>query len=183
MGEMQDKRARLSRLIDDPEFVDNICASIVEGLSLTEVAHNYGVSFHSLMKFLRSDKLSSDKINQAVSDRNEWFVERVREEIKHIGTVDIRKLYDADGRLLNVQSWPDDVAKAVASVDVFEEFEGAGQERIHVGDVRKVKLWDKLKALEQLGKTLGMFTEKVEHSASSSLEALILAQGSKPDTK
>jgi phage terminase small subunit len=47
--------------------------------------------------------------------------------------------------------------------------------------VRKVKFWDKVKGLELLGKHLKLFTEKVEHSGSLTLEQLVLASMKKPE--
>lgn len=179
MGDYQDKRARLIRLTDEPGFMDSICNSLIEGLALTEIAHNFGVSYSGLSRWINADKGRLEAFKDATRFRNEFFAERVREELRAIGTADIRKLYDAEGRLLPVQDWPDEIAKAVASVKVFEEFEGAGQDRIKVGEVREVKKWDKLKALESLGRTIAMFTDKTEVTASESLEALILAQGTK----
>jgi hypothetical protein len=44
-----------------------------------------------------------------------------------------------------------------------------------VGEIKKFKLYDRLKALELRGKQLGMFIQKVEHSGKVSLEELVSA--------
>ncbi len=53
----------------------------------------------------------------------------------------------------------DDVAAAIASIQTFEEFAGKGEDRIQTGLTRKVKLFDKIKAFELLGKHLQLFHE------------------------
>lgn len=45
----------------------------------------------------------------------------------------------------------------------------------------KVRLSDKLSALEKLGKHLGMFKEKVEHSGTLTLEQLVLGSMKEPE--
>lgn len=40
---------------------------------------------------------------------------------------DIRKLYRPDGTLLLPHEWPDEIAVAVAGVEVFEELAGRGR--------------------------------------------------------
>ena len=54
-----------------------------------------------------------------------------------------------------------ETAGAISSLETLEEYEGYGEDREKIGDTQKVKLLDKTKALELLGKHLGMFKEKV----------------------
>jgi hypothetical protein len=56
------------------------------------------------------------------------------------------------------------VRRAIAGVEVTEEFEGRGAERKSVGFTKKVRFWEKTKALELLGKHLGIFKDRVELS-------------------
>ena len=44
---------------------------------------------------------------------------------------------------------------------------GTGRDREKVGVTRKVKFWDKPRALELLGKYLKMFTDKFEHTGKN----------------
>ena len=48
-----------------------------------------------------------------------------------------------------------------------------GSERVWNGYIKKIKFWDKPRALELLGKNQKLFTEKVEHSGSVTLEQLV----------
>jgi phage terminase small subunit len=98
---------------------------------------------------------------------------------------ELRKLagYDAgaifNGSLKPIKEWDASARTALVFLDhdpLFEYF-GKGQ-RKHIGNTVKVKLADKLRALELLGKYLKLSTEKVEVTASDDLAALI-AEGRK----
>jgi hypothetical protein len=61
-----------------------------------------------------------------------------------------------------VQSWSSDAAAAVAGVESHELEEYVEGEKVPVGTVKKIKLWDKTKTLEALGKYLRMFADVLE---------------------
>ncbi len=107
---------------------------------------------------------------QSLQDRNEWTKETILAQLREIAGVDIRKLFDKDGNMLPPNKWDGDVAKAVAGYDVtFSEF----------GDNRKLKMNDKLRALELIGKTMAMVQDKVHHTGELTLAELV-AMSNKP---
>jgi phage terminase small subunit len=86
----------------------------------------------------------------------------VLEELLKLATLDLSKAYGEDGKLLHPKQMPEEIRKAVSGIEVFEEFEGVGQNRQYIGNTVKVKFWDKVKSLELLGKHLKLFTEVVD---------------------
>jgi phage terminase small subunit len=80
--------------------------------------------------------------------------ERVLQELVRIGLSDIRKIFNDDGSLKSITNLDDETAAALASVEVFEEFAGRGEDRVQIGLTKKVKVFDKVRALELLGKHL-----------------------------
>jgi phage terminase small subunit len=104
--------------------------------------------------------LSNVKVQRALtarmaarSQRTEVAADRTLLEIARVGFSDVRRLFHEDGRLKHPLAWDDDTAASVASVEVVTRNLGDGT----VEYVRKVKLWDKGKALEQLCKHLGLY--------------------------
>lgn len=85
-------------------------------------------------------------------------------EAARIAYSDIRQLFDENGRLLPINKWPDDIARAVAGVEVVKRnvYSDDGQ----VDDVIKLKLWDKPRKLENLMKHNGLLVEKVDHTVT-----------------
>ncbi len=55
-----------------------------------------------------------------------------------------------------------ETAGAISSLETLEEYEGYGDDREKIGDTQKVKLLDKTKALELLGRHLGIFNDKID---------------------
>lgn len=92
-------------------------------------------------------------------------VERTVEEICRIGLADPRTLFDDDGKLLPISEWPDDIARAVSSIESFEEYQGRGEDREAIGMVRKVKFHGKIDAIDKLAKIKGFYRpEQHEHT-------------------
>lgn len=98
------------------------------------------------------------------AERLEVKQDTILRELLRIGLVDIRKAFDADGNLLPIHQLPEDVARALSGVEVDELFDGQGEHRKSIGVTRKVKFWDKPKALELLGKHVRLFADRVEHT-------------------
>jgi phage terminase small subunit len=105
--------------------------------------------------------------------------EQVINQIARIAFGDIRKLYNENGGLKNIQDLDDDAAAIVAGIETTEEFDGYGEDREQIGYTKKVKIASKDKALDMLGKYFGIFTEKVEINSDKPFEVNINVKGSK----
>lgn len=87
---------------------------------------------------------------------------RILEEMAKVAFFDIRKLYDAKGNLLPVANLDDETAAALNGMEV--NFTKNKDGTMLAEGVAKVKMADKLKALDNLGKEFGLFREKIEHT-------------------
>jgi Terminase small subunit len=92
----------------------------------------------------------------ARSKRTEVAADRALLEIARLGFSDLRRLFHEDGRIKRPDEWDDDTAAAIASIEVVTRSVGDGV----VEYVRKIELWDKGKALEQLCRHLGLFRDQ-----------------------
>ena len=77
--------------------------------------------------------------------------------------LDPRKLFDADGKPLHITALDDDTAASIAGLDVVT----TGNQDVGYADVLKIKLADKAKNLELLGRHLKLFTDKVEQTGAN----------------
>jgi phage terminase small subunit len=90
------------------------------------------------------------ELNDKLKERAIVTKEKIAEELAKIGFSDIRQVFDENSRLIEIKDIPDDAAACMASVEV-DQLWGTGIDgREQVGDTKKVKLYDKLKALAQL---------------------------------
>ena len=98
-------------------------------------------------------------------DRLKIEVKDVLDGIAAIARVDLKDAYDENGQLLPVKDMPISIRKALVGVDVSEDY----SEGVNIGRTSKLKFPDRLKAWELLGKTLKMFTDRVEHGIDENL--------------
>lgn len=103
-------------------------------------------------------KLIRERQNELSRDHR-LTTDSVMAELAKIVHADPRKLFDDKGALLPIRQWPDDMAGAVASIEVDELFEGKGKGRKFIGYTKKIKLWDKNSGIEKAMKHLGLFAE------------------------
>jgi phage terminase small subunit len=83
---------------------------------------------------------------------------RVLEELRRVAFTDVRSLFDEKGDLIPVTEWTAEQGSALAS---FEVARASGADT-----VRRVKLVDKVKALEMLAKHFALLVDRRETSAA-----------------
>lgn len=84
--------------------------------------------------------------------------QRVLEEYAKIAFFDIREVFDIDGGLIHVKQLDDSSAGAISSIKSSEEWgEDDEGNKVITGTIKEVKVFDKIRALQDLGKHLGMF--------------------------
>lgn len=108
----------------------------------------------------------------------DWVLKRLAQD----ATADLADLYDEHGNLKPVGEWPMAFRTGlVAGVETAQERDGDDPEGnpVYV-TVRKVKLMDRTKLLEMIGRhvNIGAFKDKIEHSGKVGLESLIASAGS-----
>jgi phage terminase small subunit len=90
--------------------------------------------------------------------------DRSLREMARVAFSDIRELFDEHGKLLPVTRWPEDIARAVAGVEVVRGNIDKGDGKFD--EVVKLKLWDKGRSLENALKKHGHLMDKMEVTGS-----------------
>ena len=92
--------------------------------------------------------------------RTEVSQDLVVAELGYTGFFDIRKIFTSSGNLIAPDQLPDDVARAIKSIEVVcrptGEIDEGGDKVVEY--VHKYVFHDKIRALELLGKHIGMFS-------------------------
>lgn len=124
-----------------------------------------------------------DAVNEAKGERSErtqLTADDVVLQLARMGMADVRKLFTPQGQLKAVHELDDDTAAAIQSIEVVtKHIPMPGDEPAEVEYLHKIKLVDKIKPLEligkHMGKQLGQWAEKVEHehNAGKSLQDLL----------
>jgi len=138
-------------------------AYIANGGNATQAAISAGYSAKTARsqaaRLLADDNISTElrKRQKVLGAKYKLDTESVLQQLASLVYADPRKAFGADGCLLPVSEWPDEVAAMVASVEVDALYEGSGRDRVQVGVTQKVKFWDKNSAIEKAMKHLGQF--------------------------
>lgn len=99
------------------------------------------------------------------AQRNDITADRVLKEIARLAFFDPRRLLNGDGTPKAIHELDDDTAAAVAGIDIVTK----GNEDLGYADILKIKLADKSKNLELLGRHLKLFTDKIEVDVGADL--------------
>lgn len=137
-------------------------------LNATQAAIRAGYSEDSA-RSIGSENLTKPDIQEAIAEARKALaeaagitLERVQREYARLAFLDIRKAFDADGRLKPIHELDDDTAAAISGLEVETLFEGRGSERELVGHLHKIKLSDKKGALDSIAKLFGWVVDKKE---------------------
>lgn len=99
-------------------------------------------------------------------------LQRTLREIARIAYFDPRRMFTKNGNPLDIIDLDDDTAAVIAGLDVLEEFDGTGRDRVKTGEVKKWKLADKKGALDMLMKHLGGYKVDNEQTGTATAGAL-----------
>lgn len=135
-------------------------------LNATDAARRAGYS-EKTARQTGAENLSKPDIARAIqvaqaerSKATGLTAERVVQELGRLALADVRKLFDESGELRALSDLDDDMAAAIAAVDIVTLTQGQNEAPLYV---RKVKLWDKTAALDKLMRHLGAYApEKVD---------------------
>lgn len=154
---------------------ERFCQEYMIDLNATQAAIRAGYSvgtaeqigYQLLQKTSVSNRIAQLRAEQ--SKRTGISADRVVRELAKVAFVDIGDVVDDTGALRQ-DITPDDRA-AVASIKVKNSETDSGS-----SEEREVKLYDKLKALDLLGRHLGMYQDKLEITPDTGQLSSILQQ-------
>lgn len=111
---------------------------------------------------------------KARSERTGITQDRVLEELGIVAFSDIRHYaIDAEGAVKLVEGAPDHAYRAISSVKSKRRTIPREDKEPIIEVETELRFWSKPDALRMSGQHLGMFTEKVEHSAHESLAGIL----------
>lgn len=161
------------RALQSGVTLQTICEHVGSGGTTVDLAKLWGVPHGKLMYWIRSDASREKQFNAACADRNEYTIEKILGELRKLAASDIRLYFNEDGSLKPVAEFPEDGGGCVSSIEVEELYEHSGRQKRQIGWTKKIKFWDKLKAIELIGKNLAQFTDRARVDVHVTLEELI----------
>jgi phage terminase small subunit len=152
------------------------CQSYLIDFNATRAAKAAGYSGRSATE-IGSENLRKlhiqERINELRENTGKTFNitrERIAQELARIAFADIRNLFDdVSGDLVPPYELSDDAAAVIGSIEIDALYDGVGKDRTQIGLTKKVKTWEKTKALEALNRMMG-FNAPDEKKISGSLD-------------
>lgn len=183
----EEKVARQSRalhtesILAQETFLEDMCDHIANGGSAIDFCECHKeIRYSDFIKWINKDPDRKKQLTSAEEARVEWFVRKIIDELQAIGMSDVRGIYDADGTLLPPSRWPRDVVKSISGIETLEHYDKDGNV---FQQTKKVRLWDKIKAIEMLGSQFGMFNKVKKIEGKITLEQLVAGSYKEEDKK
>lgn len=114
------------------------------------------------------------KIEKAVKQRKQEILNLIKadqlstvQQVQRCVFADVRKLFDKDGRMVNIPDIDDTTASAISAIKIVKRRNSDTDE---MEDVIEVKLVDKKGSTEQLLKIQGLLNDKLELMGSGSMD-------------
>ncbi len=150
---MAELTAMQSRFVDEYLLDLNATKAAIRAGSTAKRAEQAGHEFLRNPDVAAEIELRRAERSRVTGINAAWLLARLAEE----AMADIADLYDDAGRLLPVSDWPLIWRQGlVQGIDVEELFQGRGEDREMIGLLKKVRLSDRVKRLELIGRHIGV---------------------------
>ena len=151
--------------LDDPYTLESVVVAIANGACLVDICEGKDLVYSMVLKFFVDDSKRREVYELAVEAGKDRMRQEVLHEIRALSLSNVKDAFDAQGNLYPIHELPEYVSKSVKG---FVMRQGKnGQPEV------SFKFVDKTKALELLGKELGMFRNRTEVEVGNTLAELI----------
>lgn len=142
----------------DPNMMNTILDHVSCGGSVIDLCKTWRINYAQIMRKIKENPDYKKRYEEALVEREEWAKERLLKELHDLTSFSIKDAINEDGTFKRLGEMPDSIASSI------KKLTKDGQ----------IEFVDKLKALDLLGKRLGIFVEKREVTGTLTLEQLIL---------
>ena len=169
--------------LKETRFVDEFIKDLAPGAAAQRAGYspNSASTMGGILLKRKDVKTLVQKKEHALTERNHLSQDRVLQELCSIAFLDIRELFTKRGKLKPIHLMPERVTRALAGIDVTQKYIKTEKDadgnhvKLEYERITKVRVRDKMKALELLGRHMGMFgegeTDRLPDLASLLLEA------------
>ena len=162
----RERTERLQALLAEPQTLNELCSFIAGGGTLTEWCKSNDVRYGETYAWLHDVDypMRLEAYTKALEGRIGYFTDTVLSGLRDIAQADVRKLYDKMGKMIEPHLVPDELARVVVGVE---------EEETDRGVKRKLRLEGRKTGHELLGRSVGLYKDRVEHEGKLTLEDLV----------
>lgn len=152
----------------------NFCLEYVKDFNGTQAALRAKLSdkpdiARDMAKEFLQDSCITREVRRMVYERVERSkitADSILAEMYALAKADPDELLDGDGCLRPMKEIPESLRRCISSVEVQELWEGTGKNRVRVGTLKRVRMWDKGRSLEGLAKHLDLIKDMLPPGGS-----------------
>ncbi len=142
-----------------PGCLNLICGGVERGGNIVAMAEERGLSYGEIAAWLVGDPDRKERYEAACVLRDERLKQKILDEVERLSLVDPGRAFDpVTGAMIEPHLLDEETRRALVSI---KSREGK------YGPEFALRFSDKLKALELMGRELGMFAQKVELEAKT----------------
>ena len=142
-----------SRFVDE-YFIDGNATKAARRAGYSE-RHASAIGYQLLQLSIVQQSLAT--MRQELAAKCQVTPEMVIQGFKHGAFYDIKDIYNPDGSLKDIHEIPEAARCAIAGIDIEELYAGKGEDRVSIGQVKKVRLVSRFQNLDSLAKHLGLY--------------------------
>ena len=145
--------------------LESVLVAIANGASLVEICDSKQMVYSMAVKWFTANAGRKEMYDLAIESGKDRMRKEVLHEVRALSMSNLQDAFTADGKMKMLHEMPEEVGKAVKQILVRRGKDGH--------DEISLKFTDKVKALELLGKELGMFRNRTEVEVGDTLAELI----------
>src|SRR6267378_1095715 len=156
-----------------PGTMDRLCARICAGGTLVDFCREFNQHYQSVLGWIEENQERRDRYMRSLSIRQHHLREVIYRDLLQLRDLDpVMWTYDT-GAVKPLHEIPEGARRWISRIKTMDYFEGAGNHRIHIDELKEVSMFDKLRAIELLTKLLMMIDETKETNRSKTLEDIL----------
>jgi hypothetical protein len=154
------------------EMMREISEFVANGGAITRYCLINGLNYGCLRNEIRVNSDFKQMLSTALADREEWFKEELIQLLKSITQINLKTFFDDNGHYKNIQDVPDSATLLLKKVKVKLQ-KNLEDPNAPPDEILELELYDKQKSIDQLGKHIQMFMERVQVDHTISLEDIV----------
>jgi phage terminase small subunit len=166
---------------------------VLPGISQTEAARQagYGGQDDTLSsqatRLIRRPKVAAlvEQLRAKQTSKIDSKAQKILDELEHLALARLSRVVKVHPdstpsvSILPIEDWEEHERAALSKIDVEKIFDGAGKDRIHVGDIVKLEMKAKQAALDTLAKHHGLVKDKLEVDVTVRTHAELIAEAAR----
>ena len=175
--------------LSEPGLLNKIILEVATGGSLVEFCRQHAMSYRAVLSWIQDDDDMAEKYQRALEIRSEHAKDEIIKEMFALLRADVTEAFDDNGNMRLVRDMPPELRRLIGGYEYNEVFEQQsvpgerGKQRVHVGNLHKVKFWDRPKSIETFMRHLRMLDTRSEIGVDASLAQLLMTHTGDKDDK